>query len=168
MWWDSWVHYTDLPGPKAILTYKECYHIYVNQYIVVTWMDPRIWNLIGQDKEVVICVYYYFLVPDMPFLPQCTWIPVDVDGRIYSTLKEDITGSTWYDDCHYSDYPYKTQLPTPDYKVDIKDVALAARSFGAYPGHERWSTVADINGDYKVDIKDIAAIAKLFGWVGGC
>jgi len=168
MWWDSWVHYTDLPGPKAILTYKECYHIYVNQYIVVTWMDTPIWNLIGQDKEVVICVYYYFLVPDMPFLPQCTWIPVDVDGRIYSTLKEDITGSTWYDDCHYSDYPYKTQLPTPDYKVDIKDVALAARSFGAYPGHERWSTVADINGDYKVDIKDIAAIAKLFGWVGGC
>ncbi len=50
--------------------------------------------------------------------------------------------------------------------MDIKDVALAAKGFGAYPGHERWSAVADTNGDYKIDIKDIAGIAKDFGWVG--
>jgi len=60
----------------------------------------------------------------------------------------------------------KTHAHSPDIKVDIKDVAIAAKAFGAYPGHIRWNTVADINGDYKIDIKDIASIAKKLGWTG--
>lgn len=84
----------------------------------------------------------------------------------YTTIKEDIAGSTFYDDTGLPGYPYKKDLPTPDLKVDIKDVALAAKAFGGYPGHERWSTVADINNDCKIDIRDVAAIAKMFGWVG--
>jgi ABC-type transport system substrate-binding protein len=86
--------------------------------------------------------------------------------REYVTIKEDIAGSTYYDDVDLGIYTYKSQLPSPDMKVDIKDVALAAKAFGSYPGADRWSTVADINSDYKIDIKDIAAIAKMFGWVG--
>jgi len=45
-------------------------------------------------------------------------------------------------------------------------VGLAAAAFGSYPGHERWNTVADLNGDYNIDILDVASIAKLFGWIG--
>jgi len=52
-----------------------------------------------------------------------------------------------------------------DGKVDIKDVALAAKAFGTVPGDPRWEKEADINFDNKVDIKDIATIAKQFGTV---
>jgi len=82
----------------------------------------------------------------------------------WATTKEDIAGSTWYDDAGLGTYPYKTELPTPDMKVDVKDVAAAARAFGTRPGDARWNTNADLNLDYKIDVKDIAAIAKKFGW----
>ncbi len=59
-------------------------------------------------------------------------------------------------------YPLQTDL-NYDGKVDIKDIALAAKSFGSYPGHPKWEKEADINYDSKVDIKDIATIAKDFG-----
>jgi len=85
---------------------------------------------------------------------------------LYGTIKEDIVGSTLYDDIGLGTYPYKSQLQTPDIKVDIKDQAEATKAFGSYPGHARWSPYADINNDYKIDIKDIASIAKKFGWVG--
>lgn len=98
---------------------------------------------------------------------------VDVDVGYYSfkyvlyiTIKEDITGSTYYDDIGMPTYPFKSQLPSPDIKVDMKDVAAASRAFGTFPGHARWNTVADINGDYKIDMKDIAGISKKFGWHG--
>jgi len=57
----------------------------------------------------------------------------------------------------------------PDGKVDIRDVATAAKAFSSSPGQPRWNPNADITGvviglpDNKVDIKDIAAIAKNFG-----
>lgn len=98
--------------------------------------------------------------------------PTDYDGAsrseepMWVTVKEDITGSTWYDDLNYSSYPYKSGLLSPDFKVDVKDVAAASKAFGSYPGHSKWSAIADINNDYKIDVKDIAAIAKKFGWVG--
>ncbi|MCK4483007.1 hypothetical protein KAU55_07240, partial [Candidatus Bathyarchaeota archaeon] len=84
----------------------------------------------------------------------------------YGTITEDIVGSTFYDDIGIQAYPFKDQLRTPDIKVDIKDVATAAKAFGSYPGHERWSPYPNINDDYQIDIRDIAAIAKEFGWTG--
>jgi peptide/nickel transport system substrate-binding protein len=78
---------------------------------------------------------------------------------------------------------------TEDGKVDIKDLAIAAKAFGAYfiqpllppnpagpPGtwSENWNCKADVNvvnvvtggrGDMKVDIKDLATLAKLYGFV---
>jgi hypothetical protein len=50
-----------------------------------------------------------------------------------------------------------------DGKVDIKDVAIASRAFGSYPGHPHWNPVGDINYDLKVDIKDVAAVSKQYG-----
>jgi len=55
-------------------------------------------------------------------------------------------------------------VPVPDGKVDMKDIGVAAKAFGTFPGHPRWNSAADVNGDYKVDMKDIGAIAKKFGW----
>ncbi|MCK4481951.1 hypothetical protein KAU55_01905 [Candidatus Bathyarchaeota archaeon] len=85
----------------------------------------------------------------------------------YYELGPDIAGSTFYDDIGLPDYPYKSQLPTPDIKVDIKDIALVAKAFGSYPGHERWGRgIGDINNDYQIDIRDIAWFAKRYGWTG--
>jgi len=85
---------------------------------------------------------------------------------MWATIKEDIVGSTFYDDISLPTYAYKSQLPSPDIKVDVKDVATTAKAFGTIPGHKRWSPIADINRDHKVDVKDISAIAKKFGWKG--
>jgi len=60
-------------------------------------------------------------------------------------------------------YPLITDI-NYDGKVDIKDVAMAAKAFGSYPGHENWRMEADLPPcDGKIDIKDIARIAKDFG-----
>ena len=56
-----------------------------------------------------------------------------------------------------------------DGKVDITDVATAAKAFGSKPGNPRWNPDADITGieylvpDGVVNIMDIALIAKNFG-----
>lgn len=82
------------------------------------------------------------------------------------TIREDIAGSNLYDDAGWVYTGKKDVLPTPDIKVNIVDVALAAAAFGSYAGHERWNTVADITGDYQINIVDIAMIASKFGWIG--
>ncbi|MEM2984028.1 MAG: NosD domain-containing protein [Candidatus Jordarchaeaceae archaeon] len=51
-----------------------------------------------------------------------------------------------------------------DWKVDIKDVAIAAASFGSFPGHSRWDPRADIVCDDRVDMKDLVLIVKNFGY----
>lgn len=47
--------------------------------------------------------------------------------------------------------------------VDMRDISIAARAFGSYPGHPRWNPIADINGDNKVCMRDIATVARNFG-----
>jgi len=73
---------------------------------------------------------------------------------LWATVKEDIVGT----------YHITPSLYAPDFKVDMKDVYQAARAFGSYPGHTRWSPVADLNSDYKIDMGDIFYIAKIFGY----
>jgi hypothetical protein len=56
-----------------------------------------------------------------------------------------------------------------DGKVDMKDIAIAAKAFGSYPGHPRWNPDADVTGteylmpDSQVDMRDIAVISRNFG-----
>lgn len=50
-----------------------------------------------------------------------------------------------------------------DFKVDIKDIFVAAKAFGSELGKPRWDVKADVNGDKKVDIKDIYLVARDFG-----
>ena len=52
---------------------------------------------------------------------------------------------------------------TGDRKVDIKDVAVASKSFGTTPQSPNYRSIADINQDGKVDIKDVSYISKNFG-----
>jgi hypothetical protein len=61
-------------------------------------------------------------------------------------------------------YDPASELPTPDFVVDGKDIVAAALAFGSYPGSPRWNSVADVNHDNVVDGKDIALMAIHFGW----
>jgi len=85
--------------------------------------------------------------------PDSLEIPLNIQHGRYEILPNNIGDVNW------------------DYKVDINDIALAAKAFGSYLGHPRWNPIADITGptlgvpDGKVDIRDIALIAKNFGWV---
>jgi thermitase len=50
-----------------------------------------------------------------------------------------------------------------DGKVDITDVAFAAKAFGSKAGGRRWNPDADLNFDGRIDIIDVARCAKNFG-----
>lgn len=50
-----------------------------------------------------------------------------------------------------------------DRKIDMRDIAIAAKAFGTTPSDIRWNPIADLNKDLKVDMKDIAIVAKSFG-----
>lgn len=50
-----------------------------------------------------------------------------------------------------------------DRKVDMKDIAIVARAFGATPDSPNWNPIADINIDSKIDMKDVSVIARHFG-----
>lgn len=47
--------------------------------------------------------------------------------------------------------------------VDIKDVTVASKAFGSYPGHPRWNPIVDLDGNGKINIVDIVTVAKAFG-----
>ena len=48
-------------------------------------------------------------------------------------------------------------------KINMKDIAIAAKAFSTRPGDPLWDPKADINYDDKVDMKDIGKIARVFG-----
>jgi hypothetical protein len=77
---------------------------------------------------------------------------------IYVTKAEDITGSTFYDDIGLGSYPYKTELPTPDGKVDMADIIACSKAFGTVPGDPKWFSPADIDHDYNVGLDDYTRI----------
>jgi hypothetical protein len=102
-----------------------------------------------------------------PWISQ--WVNVTV--ALWATIKYDIAGSNITRDMisvlpAYATIPVFVQSedPTPDLKVDGKDIAFAAMAFGTVPGDPRWSTVADVDRNYRVDGKDIALIALNFGY----
>jgi len=56
---------------------------------------------------------------------------------------------------------YKESVP--DGKVDIMDIALAAKAFGKKLYEYGYNYNADVTGDQKVDILDISFVAKAYG-----
>jgi len=67
-------------------------------------------------------------------------------------------------------YPTNAADINHDYKVDMKDIGIAARAFGTMPGDPLWNPDADITGpiawvpDSIVNMRDVAFIAHCFGW----
>lgn len=53
----------------------------------------------------------------------------------------------------------------PDGKVNIRDIAFIAISYGTYVGDSKWNPNADINDDDKIDIRDVSLAASNFGKV---
>jgi len=47
--------------------------------------------------------------------------------------------------------------------VDIIDLAMVGRSFGATSGTPGWTHAPTVNGDGKVDIIDLVLVASHFG-----
>lgn len=168
--WDSGVHRRNIRW-TPFAWYDVDVHIWftvtVAARVVIDVAGIDVW---GQNFAVgaIVNLNLWFTVGPLlrwPWYPNCVRVVID-PSLLWFTIKEDITGRTLYDDIGVPGYPYKSELPSPDFKVDMKDIATAAKAFGSYPGHSKWNTVADITGDYKIDIKDIAGIAKKFGWVG--
>jgi ABC-type transport system substrate-binding protein len=94
---------------------------------------------------------------------------VNVTLPLWVTIMEDIGGSNLYSDLGYGTASWLTSamklaLPTPDFKVDGRDITVAAGAFGTVPGDPRWSAIADVLHAYKVDGRDITVIAGYFGW----
>jgi hypothetical protein len=52
---------------------------------------------------------------------------------------------------------------TPDGKVDVKDLAVIAKCYGANYPDPKYYTNYDLNSDRKIDIKDLALAAKNYG-----
>lgn len=50
-----------------------------------------------------------------------------------------------------------------DSKIDGRDIAAVAKSYGTMPGRRGFDFQIDINFDLKIDGKDIASLAKAFG-----
>jgi len=50
-----------------------------------------------------------------------------------------------------------------DGRVDLRDIALVARAFGATPTSPNWNPFADLNGDSIVNMKDMAIVVRQFG-----
>jgi hypothetical protein len=50
-----------------------------------------------------------------------------------------------------------------DFKVNILDVAVAARAFGSMPGKPNWNSNADVDDNGLINIIDVARVAREFG-----
>jgi hypothetical protein len=104
-----------------------------------------IWNTAGVEP-----CNYYNITAKVDVLPgeANTTNNILVDGKVKIKMVGDVNG---------------------DGKVDMRDIAIAAKAFGSYPGHERWNPDADITGqkyltpDDMIDMRDIANIARHFG-----
>jgi len=118
------------------------------------WVDNETLQLILYSTFHTLKVAVYINTAGFPW--DGVW--VNYTYPLWITFREDITGSTFYDDIGLSDYPYKSQLPTSDFSVNNVDTIIAFLAFGSYPGHERWNSIADINHNYIVDILDIYEI----------
>ena len=110
------------------------------------------WNTTGLTKSKYTLSAYAAPVPDETDTLDNTC----TGGIVTIAMIGDLTGPT---------------AGVPDGKVDIRDLALAAKAYGSYLGDPRWNPDADLTGttmglpDNKVDIRDLAVIAKNYGKV---
>jgi hypothetical protein len=182
-WWHRLTDHGFWHWPPYLNTYEFGAHVWctVTVFAAVN-VRVRIWLTVFGVHILLLYDHSWALAGGWSGTLFNAWLLVNVDivgrwgtqcvdnhfdpARWYGTVKEDIAGSTLYDDIGWGNYTYKTELQSPDKKVDIKDVARVVAAFGSYPGLANWSGLCDITGDYKVDIKDVARVVGKFGWHG--
>lgn len=90
------------------------------------------------------------------------WASFNLTVQGYDSILGDVTSHIVK---HVAEFPGR--LPYGDVngdgKIDIKDLAVMAKVYGAYLGDDRYEFYPDINADLKVDIKDLALAAKYYG-----
>jgi hypothetical protein len=137
-----------LPGSWPVHEYEKPCHPIIETFTVTLDRGYHV------AKVVKTITTEWMLQQDNTVVP-FPWITtITVEWPLWITIKEDIAGS----------YYINPNLPAPDIKVDWRDILEASIADGSYPGHERWSPIADINHDYKIDLHDIMAISIWFGW----
>jgi len=102
----------------------------------------------------------YPFTPDEVKLVTCCPEPIHhvaVDGYVVVSPDPDDPP----DPPNPSDTPY-TDL-NGDRIVDMRDIGIACRAFGAFPGHSWWVPNADINDDGTIDMRDIGTVCRHFG-----
>ena len=50
-----------------------------------------------------------------------------------------------------------------DGKVDVKDITLLVKAYGASPGDPRFNPSYDLNQDGRIDLRDIVIVVQNFG-----
>jgi hypothetical protein len=115
-------------------------------------MVTFVWNTTGLAKGKYTLSAYVAPVPDETDMLDNTC----TGGTVTIAMIGDLTGPT---------------PGVPDGKVDIRDLALAAKAYGSHSGDPKWNPNADLTGattglpDNKVDIRDLAVAAKNYGKV---
>jgi len=125
----------------------------------------EVYNLPPGEEATLI--FYMDTSPLTPYVDYAIWAEATV-----------VIGETWAYNNFFFEYALWGPVPkfgpaivttriapdiNGDTKVDVRDIAFAAMSFGSYLGGPRWNLLVDINQDNKVDIIDLALIAKNFG-----
>jgi len=123
--------------------------VYANTTIITTLTDINLtsgnsttitftWNTSGFAKGKYTIWAYAWPVPGETYTADNTFI----HGTVYVGIPGDVNGNG---------------------KVDILDIAIIAKAYGAYPGHAKWNPNADLDDSNNIDIIDIAKAAKNFG-----
>lgn len=176
--------FDDFPGGISFWVYNGT-HLEYHKYLwlemqgpwTLTWDGATIATIPASDNTY--WVHFYAEIGPLPpiSIPLNNRFHFDIEWYAVTHLS-DIAGSTWYEDVSklvnpatglpafpgLAAYPYRNELQTPDFVVDGTDLSTAAKAFGSYPGHTRWSSLTDINQDYVNDGSDLALVAKAFGW----
>jgi len=103
-------------------------------------------------------VYQHVGLENPPLSCNLTLIDTMIIDEELATITHETQGS------HYQVLPNNIADINWDYKVNMKDLGLAALAFGTSPGDERWNPAADIIKDDKINMRDLALIARNFGW----
>lgn len=96
---------------------------------------------------------------------EVNWQTLRVGVHTLKIFTSDLGDINPYDNTS-SDVQIKVKLTgdiNGDGTVDIRDISMAARAYGSYPGHPRWNPQADFNKDGIVDIRDLVFVARHFG-----
>jgi hypothetical protein len=153
-------------GPLTIVgSYKTQYYLRVLTYgdglqtfpdNTVTppsgWFDAGAHVTLTAAPKSGSYVFHYWSVDSDFYTP-----PDPGPNPIKITMNSPHTAIAWYADPPNMDF-------NGDGVIDLKDLVLMARCFGAHRGDPTYNRLYDLNGDGRIDLKDLAAVAR--AWQG--